>query len=70
MNKIKFFILSICFGITIAFPLLYIYEPSFVKCKKEFNQDLLIGIYTFIFSLIFTIVCMSLITSIQLKCLK
>ena len=46
MNKIKFFILSICFGITIAFPLLYIYEPSFVRCKKEIDKDILIGVYT------------------------
>ena len=69
MNKIKFFILSICFGITIAFPLLYIYEPSFVKCKKKLNKDIFIGLYTLIFSLIFTIVTMSLIIGIQQKCL-
>ena len=69
MNKIKFFILSICFGITIAFPLLYIYEPSFVKCKKEVNKDIFIGLYTLIFSMIFTIVVMSLIVGIQQKCL-
>ena len=69
MNKIKFFILSICFGITIAFPLLYIYEPSFVKCKKEVYKDIFIGLYTLIFSMIFTIVAMSLIVGIQQKCL-
>jgi len=69
MNKIKFFILSICFGITIAFPLLYIYEPSFVRCKKEIDKDILIGVYTIIFSMIFTIVSMALIVGIQLKCL-
>ena len=66
MNKIKFFILSICFGITIAFPLLYIYEPSFVRCKKEIDKDILISVYTIIFSMIFTIVSMALIVGIQL----
>ena len=69
MNKIKFFILAICFGISIAFPLLYVFEPSFVKCKKDINTDIFICVYTLMFSLIFTIVSMSLIIGTQLKCL-
>ena len=71
MNKTIIFLLAMCFGISIAFPLLYIYRPIFVKCdkeKKEKKENLLLCLYTIIFSLIFTIVFMSLMVSIQLKC--
>ena len=77
MNKILIFLLCMIFGISIAFPILYIYRPVFIKCykddkkkakKKSNKENLLIGFYTVIFSLIFTIVYMSLGISIQLKC--
>ena len=74
MNKLLIFLLCMFFGISIAFPLLYTYRPVFVKCKTQKKEDnekkenLLIGVYTIIFSLIFTIVYMSMSISIQLKC--
>ncbi len=68
MNKLLIFLLCMCFGISISFPLLYTYRPVFIKCDKEKKENLLIGFYTVFMSLIFTIVFMSIVVSIQLKC--
>lgn len=78
MNKILIFLLCMIFGISIAFPILYIYRPVFIRCnkddikkksKKKINKEnLLVVLYTLIYSLIFTVVYMSLGISIQLKC--
>ena len=74
MNKLLIFLLCMCFGISIAFPLLYIYRPVFITCNNEKKKErgkkenISIALYTIILSLIFTIVFMSIVVSIQLKC--
>ena len=74
MNRPLIFLLCMFFGISIAFPILYIYQPVYITCdikereKREKREKLLIGFYTVFFSLIFTMMFMSIIISIQLKC--
>ena len=74
MNRIIIFILALCFGISIAFPVLYIYQPIFTQLQYNTNQQKtsikLVCLYTMIFSIIFAIVFMSFVVSIQQKCLN
>jgi len=55
-------------GITISFPITYIYEPSYVLAGTgDIDNTKLVG-YTLFFPFIFTLVSISIIIGIQQKC--
>lgn len=71
MNRILNFLLAFCFGISIIFPILYIYQPIFIKCdKKQQNLAASVSAYTILFSLVFSIVFMAMVVSMKKKCIN
>ena len=69
MRKFLNFLLCILIGLTISFPVTYVYEPSYIKsCPNGPVDNIKMGLYILLFPLIFTIVSLSIMIGIRQKC--